>query len=126
MLNKLTAFLRRYGLVQPGERILCAVSGGADSMALLYAMVLLQERLGITVEAVHFNHHLRGAESDRDEAFVREFCHRYDIPLHVGSAEVKPGDIIGISFGDRETKAEVLAVRDNVRKEEVQDLFRYC
>ena len=43
-----------------------------------------------------------------------------------GSAEVKPGDIIGISFGDREIKAEVLAVRDNVRKEEVQDLFRYC
>jgi ribosomal 50S subunit-recycling heat shock protein len=42
------------------------------------------------------------------------------------SAEVKPGDIIGISFGDRETKAEVLAVRENVRKEEVQDLFRYC
>ena len=42
------------------------------------------------------------------------------------SAEVKPGDIIGISFGDRETRAEVLEVRDNVRKEEVQDLFRYC
>ena len=41
------------------------------------------------------------------------------------SAEVKPGDIIGISFGDRETKAEVLEVRDNVRKEEVQDLFRF-
>ena len=40
--------------------------------------------------------------------------------------EVKPGDIIGISFGDRESRAEVLAVRDNVRKEEVQDLFRYC
>ena len=42
------------------------------------------------------------------------------------SAEVKPGDIIGISFSDRETRAEVLAVRDNVRKEEAQDLFRYC
>ena len=42
------------------------------------------------------------------------------------SAEVKPGDIIGISFGDRETRAEVLEVRENVRKEEVQDLFRYC
>lgn len=90
MLNKLTAFLRRYGLVQPGERILCAVSGGADSMALLYAMVLLQERLGITVEAVHFNHHLRGAESDRDEAFVRDFCGKHQIPLHVGAAQVKP------------------------------------
>ena len=42
------------------------------------------------------------------------------------SAEVKPGDIIEISFGDRLTRAEVLQVRDAVRKEEAQDLFRYC
>jgi len=49
-----------------------------------------------------------------------------DFVAVVGLQEVKPGDIIGISFGDRETKAEVLAVRDNVRKEEVQDLFRFC
>ena len=42
-----------------------------------------------------------------------------------GSAEVKPGDVIGISFGDRETRAEVLLVQDNVRKEAAGEMFRY-
>ena len=91
MFNKLGAFLRKYRMVQPGDRVICAVSGGADSMALLFGMYLLRQKLGITLEAAHFNHRLRGEESDRDEAFVRELCHRYDIPLHVGSGQVVPG-----------------------------------
>ena len=91
MLNELLFQLRRYDMVKPGDTVVCAVSGGADSMALLWAMCLLKEKLEIRIEAAHFNHGLRGAESDRDEAFVREFCDRYDIPLHVGSAQVRPG-----------------------------------
>ncbi len=91
MLIKLEAFIRRMELIQPGDRVVCAVSGGADSMALLFAMYLLKEKLNIQVEAAHFNHNLRGAESDGDETFVREFCHRFDIPLHVGSAQVTAG-----------------------------------
>lgn len=91
MLNKLTAFLRRHDMVQPGDTVICAVSGGADSVAMLFGFYLLKEKLDITLEAAHFNHHLRGTESDRDEAFVKDFCHRYDIPLHLGGGEVKPG-----------------------------------
>ena len=91
MLNKLLAFIREQGLIAPGDTVVCAVSGGADSVALLFAFYLIKDKLDIRLEAAHFNHHLRGAESDRDEAFVRDFCARYDIPLHVGSAEVKPG-----------------------------------
>jgi len=91
MLNKLLAFIRRYGMLQPGEHVVCAVSGGADSVALLFALYLLREKLGITISAAHFNHRLRGEESDRDETFVRELCQRYDISLRVGSAEVRPG-----------------------------------
>ena len=91
MLNKLTAFIRQYHMVQPGDTVICAVSGGADSVALLFGFYLLKEKLGISLEAAHFNHHLRGAESDRDETFVREFCDRYDIPLHLGGGEIKPG-----------------------------------
>ena len=91
MLNKLLTFLRRYDMVSEGDHVICAVSGGADSVALLFAFYLLKEKLGITLSAAHFNHHLRGEESDRDEAFVREFCDRYDIPLAVGSAQVQPG-----------------------------------
>lgn len=91
MLNKLERFARQYGMIRPGDRIICAVSGGADSMALLFAMYLLREKWGITLSAAHFNHHLRGEESDRDEGFVRDFCDRFDIPLHLGSGQIAPG-----------------------------------
>ena len=91
MLNKLVAFIRRYEMVRPGDHVVCALSGGADSVALTYAMKLLAEKLDITVSAAHFNHCLRGAESDGDEAFVRGFCDLHDIPLVVGTGAVTPG-----------------------------------
>lgn len=78
-------------LTEPGQTVVCAVSGGADSIAMLFAFYLNRERLGIRLEAAHFNHQLRGVESDRDEAFVRDFCDRYDIPLHVGRGTIQPG-----------------------------------
>ena len=92
MLNKLEAFLRQYQMIARGDHIICAVSGGADSMALLFAMYLLKEKLGIDLSAAHFNHHLRGQESDRDEQFVKNFCDGYGIPLHLGSGEIVPGN----------------------------------
>ena len=91
MLNKLRAFLKEQALLSPGDRVIAAVSGGADSVAMLFALYLLRDELGISLEAAHFNHHLRGAESDRDEAFVTDFCGRYDIPLHLGSGRIVPG-----------------------------------
>jgi len=91
MLNKLLSFLREQEMLKSGDTVICAVSGGADSVALLFAFYLLKEKLNITLQAAHFNHHLRGAESDRDEAFVRQLCDRYDIPLHLGGAEITPG-----------------------------------
>ena len=92
MLNGIAAFMGQYHMLQPGEKVICAVSGGADSVALLMAMYLLREKLGISVEAAHFNHGLRGEESDADEEFVRQLCHRYDIPLHVGRGQVTAGE----------------------------------
>ena len=89
MLNKLSAALS--GLIQKGERVYCAVSGGADSVALLFGMYLLREKLEIDLHAAHFNHQLRGEESDGDADFVREFCAGYGIPLEYGEARVKTG-----------------------------------
>ena len=92
MLNKLRAFCKEYHLISKGDTIVCAVSGGADSIALLWALYLLKEEWDLTLSAAHFNHHLRGEESDRDEQFVRDFCSGYGIPLHVGSGQVVPGE----------------------------------
>lgn len=91
MLNKLRAFLKEQALLSPGDKVIAAVSGGADSVAMLFALYLLRDELGITLEAAHFNHHLRGAESDWDEAFVTDFCGRYCIPLHLGSGRIVSG-----------------------------------
>lgn len=103
MLNELSRFLAQHSMLQPGDKVYCAVSGGADSMALLWAMCLLKEKLGITLSAAHFNHQLRGEESDRDEAFVRAFCHQHDIPLQVGTAKILPGEK-GLEAAAREAR----------------------
>ena len=92
MQNKLRTFLREQNMVQSGDRVICAVSGGADSMALLWAMYTLQDKLDIRVEAAHFNHNLRGEESDRDAAFVKSFCDQHKIPCYMGSGRVKTGE----------------------------------
>ena len=91
MLNKLAAFIRQNRQITPGDTVICAVSGGADSVALLFGLYLLREKLQFTLQAAHFNHCLRGEESDRDEQFVRMLCDRYDIPLFVGSGTVEAG-----------------------------------
>jgi len=92
MLSKLCSAISRHEMIKRGDTLIVAVSGGADSVALLFGMYLLKEKLGINLEAAHFNHRLRGGESDRDEAFVRELCDRYAIVLHVGAGTVEAGE----------------------------------
>lgn len=91
MLNKILAFIRRYQMIQPGDKVVCAVSGGADSMALLYAFYLLADKLQVSLSAAHFNHHLRMEESDRDESFVRDFCQKWEISFYSGHGNVVAG-----------------------------------
>lgn len=89
MENKLLAMIRRYGMIQPGETVTVALSGGADSVALLYGLFLLKEKLDIRLEAIHYNHGLRGEESQRDARFARELCERFDIPVQVVQGRVE-------------------------------------
>ena len=72
-------------LLCPGQplRLAAAVSGGADSMALLLLLRALQPEFGYTLSACHVNHGLRGAAADRDEAFVRQACGALGVPLRV-------------------------------------------
>jgi tRNA(Ile)-lysidine synthase len=74
-------------LVQPGERIGVAVSGGADSVALLRLLVETRAKLGMVLSVVHFNHQLRGADSDSDENFVRDLASQYGLPLYCAAGD---------------------------------------
>lgn len=65
MRDKVLRWCRENALLAPGQTVFCAVSGGADSVAMLHILCSLREALGMTVSAAHFNHRLRGAESDR-------------------------------------------------------------
>lgn len=103
MLNKLRSFVKRYGLILPGDRVTVALSGGKDSVALLFALYLLKDEWSISLEAAHFNHHLRSEESDRDECFAKDLCGRFDIPLTVGEEWVKPGEK-GLEAAAREAR----------------------
>ena len=75
-------------LISKGDRVLCALSGGADSVALLVFLSELSSELSFEVFAAHLNHGIRGDEADRDEAYCDELCKGLGIPLEVGHANI--------------------------------------
>lgn len=78
-IRKVSQFIEEKHLLSFGDKVLVALSGGADSVALLRVLL----RLGYACEAAHCNFHLRGEESVRDERFVRALAERLGVPLHV-------------------------------------------
>lgn len=79
MHRKVRAYIEKKQLMSPDAKVIVALSGGADSVALLHVLL----RLDYKCEAVHCNFHLRGDESLRDEAFVRDMCHKMGVGLTV-------------------------------------------
>jgi len=86
--QKLLHHIHKERFLRPGDRVGVAVSGGADSVALLLLLLELREKLGIVLSVVHFNHKLRGKASDADEKFVVKLAAKHELELHVGFAEV--------------------------------------
>ena len=82
------AFADKYNMLPPGTTVLVALSGGGDSMALLSVLEKLAQERDLHLHAAHFNHQLRGEESQRDEAFVTQWCQQRNIPLIVGQGDV--------------------------------------
>ena len=68
-------------LIRPGDGVVVGLSGGPDSVFLLYALHTLQPRMDFTLRAVHVHHGIRGAEADRDESFSEKLCAKLDIPF---------------------------------------------
>lgn len=88
MKDKVLEFCRRERLFRPGERVVCALSGGADSVAMTHCLLSLAEELQIEVTAAHYNHCLRGEASEADEAFVRRLCASWGLELVCGRGDV--------------------------------------
>lgn len=89
MLEEVYRYIKNNKMTEPGDTVLVGLSGGADSVCLLYVLSCLRERLGIRLHAVHVHHGIRGEEADRDAAYAESICAdlnvsydevHYDIP----------------------------------------------
>lgn len=86
--QRVLAYIRRHELLKAGDRVGVAVSGGADSVAMLRLLLELRKELGVVLSVVHFNHKLRGGESDEDEQFVVELARCCKLQVHCECGEV--------------------------------------
>lgn len=89
MTTKVRSTIEKYHMITPGETVIAAVSGGADSMSLLHFLFSCKDELKITLLAAHVNHGLRGEDADGDEAFVRGWCEERGIPIYVHLSDIK-------------------------------------
>ena len=80
--------VRQDDLLHAGDRVGVAVSGGVDSVALLRLLIELRQELGIVLSVIHFNHKLRGVESEADQEFVAELACEHELEFHVGGGDV--------------------------------------
>ena len=117
--DKIIRFIEENKLLQRGQKLLVALSGGADSVALLRVLI----DAGFHCQAAHCNFHLRGKESDRDEAFVRNLCETLGIKLHVVSFQTEEyarEHGVSIEMAARELRYEWF---EKIRREESLDLI---
>ncbi|MCL2125081.1 MAG: tRNA lysidine(34) synthetase TilS [Oscillospiraceae bacterium] len=88
LIDRVVAYADDFGMFRDSGLLMACVSGGMDSMCMLDALLGIARLRGFAVNAAHYNHRLRGEESERDELFVRERCAALGVPLHVGSGDV--------------------------------------
>ena len=80
--------VHRHGMISKGDRILVAVSGGADSVCLLHVLNGMKEAVGFSLFCTHLNHNLRGEAADRDENYVKTLCGKLGIPVFTTKVDV--------------------------------------
>ena len=97
--ERLSKTIRKQQSIRAGDRLAVAVSGGADSVALLCLLLELRAELGIVLSVAHVNHKLRGEEADEDERFVRKLASQHGLELHACEASVDGSHTSGVSSG---------------------------
>ena len=107
-LNKIKRTIEKYNMIKSGDRVLVALSGGADSVCLLKSLISLKEKFDITVFAAHLNHMIRGKEADADEEFARDLCEK-----------------CGVQFFSRKENVLEYAEKNSLTSEEAGRNLRY-
>jgi tRNA(Ile)-lysidine synthase len=124
---RLLRTIRKQELLRAGDRVAVAVSGGADSVALLCLLTELKSELGIVLSVAHVNHKLRGAESDEDERFVTELAAASGLELHAVTRRLEPGAAEAPaqgSSGDAESTVGVKSGVEAAARELRYEFFR--
>lgn len=83
MSDQIEQYMKKWKMLQEGDSIVVGVSGGADSVCLLFVLLDLRERYRLDLQVVHVNHGIRGAQADADEDYVRRLCDAYRLPFYV-------------------------------------------
>lgn len=107
MLTSMERCIRELSLIPPGSHVLCAVSGGADSICLLHALYHLRETMDFSLSAAHYNHQLRGQESLRDAQFVSQFIDLCCGPQRLLDGRVLPAVRLYTGSGDVAAQAKL-------------------
>src|SRR4029077_5632957 len=103
-MERLLKTIRKQQSIRAGDRLAVAVSGGADSVALLCLLLELGAELGIVLSVAHVNHKLRGEEADEDERFVAKLARQHGLELHACEASVGGSNISGIEAAESELR----------------------
>lgn len=82
-MERIRDFIKKHDMISKEDYVIAGVSGGADSVCLFFTLLALKSELGAGFTVVHVNHGLRGDAADHDEAFVRQLCEKYAVPLEV-------------------------------------------
>jgi tRNA(Ile)-lysidine synthase len=110
-------YARREGRLTPGDRVLVAVSGGPDSVALLHLLVRLGPELGLNLGVAHYDHGLRGEDSRADAVFVADLARRLELPCHQGRGSVRDAarrDKVSLQMAARKLRLQFF--RDTCRR----------
>jgi tRNA(Ile)-lysidine synthase len=86
--SRVLNFINKHSLIPTGETVVVGVSGGADSVCLLYLLTKWQQKLGIKVYPAHLNHQLRGAEAEADARYVAHLTGSLDVPVTIDTRDV--------------------------------------
>lgn len=111
LMLEIKRYIEKNQLIRPGDGVVVGLSGGPDSVFLLYALHTLQTRMGFTLRAVHVHHGIRGAEADRDAAFSAELCAKLAVPfqaVHVAAPAYAAQQGLGLEEAARILRYEAL------------------